>query len=228
MPTKIGVQGEKMNIKSNVLKHYLSNVLFINGTAYAGKSTMCKLLAEKYNLVHCEENYNSDVIFKVINQVDQPNLSYFHTKKSWEEYLTRTPDQYESWINGNNSELEGFEVLELIRLSQDRKVIVDTNIPIEKLVEIANYHQIAIMLTDPAISSKRFFEREDKEKKFLLEQINNCENSNDVYNNFVSAISQVNRNQYDQFINSGMFVIERKENCQQETLDILANHFGLA
>jgi len=45
---------------------------------------------------------------------------------------------------------------------------------------------------------------------------------------YFSAISQVNRNQYDQFINSGMFVIERKENCQQETLDILANHFGLA
>ncbi len=216
-----------MNIKSNILKHFLSNVLFINGTAYAGKSTTCKRLAEKYNLIHCEENYNSDVIFKVINEIDQPNLSFFHTKKSWEEYLTRTPDVYEKWIDGNNKELEGFEVLELIRISQHQKVIVDTNIPIESLKEIANYNQIAIMLTDPEESSRRFFDREDKEKKFLLEEIGKCKNPTEVYDNFISAIAQVNRNQYNQFKNSGMFIVERKENAQEETLERLAKHFGL-
>lgn len=31
---------------------------FINGTAYAGKSTMCKMLAGEYGMVHCEERYN--------------------------------------------------------------------------------------------------------------------------------------------------------------------------
>lgn len=31
------------------------NVYFINGTAYAGKSTMVKMLAEKYNGIACEE-----------------------------------------------------------------------------------------------------------------------------------------------------------------------------
>lgn len=216
-----------MNIKSNILKHYLSNVLFINGTAYAGKSTMCKLLSQKYNLLHCEENYNSDIIFKVINEIDQPNLSYFHIKKSWKEFLTRTPDEYEKWIDGNNEELEGFEVLELIRISQHQKVIVDTNIPLEKLKEIADYHQIAIMLTDPEDSAKRFFDRDDTEKKFLLEQIKNCDNPTVVYENFISAVSQVNRNQFNQFKNSGMFVIERKENCQEETLEILGKHFRL-
>ena len=35
-----------MEIQNNVLKHYLRNCYFINGTAYAGKSTMCKMLAE--------------------------------------------------------------------------------------------------------------------------------------------------------------------------------------
>lgn len=32
------------------------NIFFINGTAYAGKSTMVKRLAEKYNGIACEEN----------------------------------------------------------------------------------------------------------------------------------------------------------------------------
>lgn len=35
-----------MEIADNILKHYLRNCYFINGTAYAGKSTMCALLAE--------------------------------------------------------------------------------------------------------------------------------------------------------------------------------------
>lgn len=32
------------------------NVYFINGTAYAGKSTMIKRLAAKYHGIACEEN----------------------------------------------------------------------------------------------------------------------------------------------------------------------------
>ena len=34
------------------------NAYFINGTAYAGKSTMVKLLAYKYDGIACEENYH--------------------------------------------------------------------------------------------------------------------------------------------------------------------------
>ncbi|MEE3394115.1 MAG: hypothetical protein VZR23_10735 [Lachnospiraceae bacterium] len=36
----------------------LSNAYFIIGTAYAGKSTMTRLLAEKYDCILCEENYH--------------------------------------------------------------------------------------------------------------------------------------------------------------------------
>ncbi len=50
-----------MNIENNILKYYLRNVYFITGTAYAGKSTAVKMLAEKYNMVFCGENYHSAV-----------------------------------------------------------------------------------------------------------------------------------------------------------------------
>ena len=36
-----------MKIENNILKYYLRDVYFITGTAYAGKSTMVKMLAEK-------------------------------------------------------------------------------------------------------------------------------------------------------------------------------------
>lgn len=47
-----------MKIDDNIIKYYLRNVMFITGTAYAGKSTMVAMLAEKYGLVQCGENYH--------------------------------------------------------------------------------------------------------------------------------------------------------------------------
>lgn len=38
---------ERIGIAGNILKALFKNVYFINGTAYAGKSTMVKLLSEK-------------------------------------------------------------------------------------------------------------------------------------------------------------------------------------
>lgn len=218
-----------MEINENILKHYLSNCYFVTGTAYAGKSTVCKALAEKYNLYHCEENYNSDTIFSVIDVKNQPNLSCFNTMKDWEEFLNRTPKEYEDWILGNNDELIGFEISELISLSKNQKVIVDTNIPIKVIEKITDARHVAIMLSPPEISSSRFFDRGDPEKQFLLEQINLCDNSSGVYNNFLAGIELVNKNEYDKYIKSSFFTINRGFDewvSEEETLEILGNHFG--
>ena len=49
----------KISISDNIIKHYLKNVYFINGHSCAGKSTMVKMLAERYDMVFCGENYQS-------------------------------------------------------------------------------------------------------------------------------------------------------------------------
>lgn len=65
-----------MHIDNSIIKHYLKNVMFINGTAYAGKSTMVKMLAEKYDLIHCGENY-ACVPEGLVTPERCPNLGYF-------------------------------------------------------------------------------------------------------------------------------------------------------
>jgi len=65
-----------MEISNRLLKHYLKNVYFINGTAYAGKSTMVKMLSEKYGLIHCGENYDC-VPEGIITRETHPNMTYF-------------------------------------------------------------------------------------------------------------------------------------------------------
>ena len=47
-----------MDIPYNILKYYLRNVYFITGTAYAGKSTMERMLAEKQ--IELEENEDAE------------------------------------------------------------------------------------------------------------------------------------------------------------------------
>jgi len=219
-----------MNIKENIIKHYLSNCYFITGTAYAGKSTVCKALAKKYGLYHCEENYNSQTIFEVITLEDQPNLSYFKTMPSWQDFVKRSPQDYEKWVVGNNEELVGFEIMELVHLSRDQKVIVDTNLPLEVLEKIADKDRLVLMLSPPEISSSRFFQREDPEKKFLLEQIRACEDPEGVYKSFLAGIERVNSKAYEVFNQSDYFTIKRGYDdwaSEEETLAVIAKHFDL-
>lgn len=220
-----------MNIKNNIIKYYLKNCFFINGTAYAGKSTMCRMLAEKYDLILCGENYALDRLLQIITPEDQPNLSYFNTMKDWQEFITRTPDEYLAWILGNSRETADFEIAELIRLSGDKKVIVDTNIPLEILKQITDYNQVAIMLSPQALSVDMFFEREDEEKQFLLSQIRRTSNPEKAMQNFRNCLAKFNSQEiYDEWLNSGFFTIVREvseRDTRFEIMDTLAKHFGL-
>ena len=220
-----------MEIENNIIKHYLKNCYFINGTAYAGKSTMCKMLAERFDMLHCEENYNHDTILTIASPDIQPNLCYMKTKPSWEHFVSRTPEQYEAWVDGNSRELPAFEIAELIRLSSDRKVIVDTNIPCDVLWQISDYDHVAIMLSSERMSVDKFFERDDEEKQFLLSIIKACPDPDATLENFKKCIARVNsQKRYERFEKSGFFTLTRqdeKTDTKEQTLKALAKHFKL-
>ena len=220
-----------MNISNNILRHYLKNCYFINGTAFAGKSTMCALLAQRYGMIHCEENYNMDMILSVVTAREQPNLDYFNTKPSWQHYVSRTPEEFERWYQGTSREVTGFEIAELIRRSAHQKVIVDTNIPFDVLHEISDAHHVAILLSPPSMATERFFDRSDPEKQFLLSVIHQCPNPEETLANFRACIARVNsRAAYESFANSGFFTLVRNDDgtdTREQMLEALAKHFGL-
>lgn len=220
-----------MKIENNILKHYLKNVYFITGTAYAGKSTMVKMLSEKYDMIFCGENYHSEVSDIVADPVIQPDLCYMKTIKDWKEFVTRTPEEYERWIFGVGREAAEFEVAELIAISRDKKVIVDTNIPIDVLREISDYNHVVVMLSPQSMSVERFFDRSDPEKQFLLSVIDSCEDSEAVMKNYKEGLARINsKERYDECANSGFYTIVREDNgkdTRQEVCEKIAKHFGL-
>ncbi|MCL2427554.1 MAG: hypothetical protein FWD05_14615 [Oscillospiraceae bacterium] len=219
-----------MEINNNILKHYLNNVMFINGTAYSGKSTMVKMLADKYGLVHCGENYDC-VPKNLISPKTHPNLCYFQTMKDWQEFINRAPQEYNEWILSTQRELIEFEIMHLIIVSQAQKTIVDTNIPLDILREIADYNQVAIMLSPQSMSVEHFFDRDDSDKHFLKEQIMKADDPDKTMKNFLACMAKVNSKEvYDEFANSGFFTIVREDtetDTRAETLEILVKHFGL-
>lgn len=220
-----------MEIADNILKYYLRNVYFITGTAYAGKSTMVRMLAERYNMVQCGENYHMAVSDRVAEPAIQPNLCYMRTMSGWEEFVKRPPEEYARWIRGGSEEVVGFEVAQLIALGQDRRVIVDTNIPLDMLHRISDERHVAVMLSPQSMSVERFFDRSDPEKQFLLRVIEGCEHPDEVMANFREGIRLVNSPEvYREYANSGFFTLVRHEgdgDTHEQTLRKLAEHFAL-
>lgn len=218
-----------MKIENNILKHYLQNVYFITGTAYAGKSTMVKMLSEKYDMICCGENFHSVVSDIVATPDVQPDLCYMKNLTDWKDFVTRTPEEYERWIFSTAREAAEFEVAELLSIAKNKKVIVDTNIPIDILKEISEYHHVAVMLSPQSMSVERFFDRSDPEKQFLLGVIESCDNSKTVMENYKKGLALINSQQhYDEYANSGFFTLVREDDgkdTREVVCELLAKHF---
>lgn len=220
-----------MIIENNILKHYLKNVYFITGTAYAGKSTTVRMLAERYDMILCGENYHSKVSDIVAAPDVQPDICYLKSLVDWKDFVLRTPEEYERWMFSVGKEAAEFEVAELISISSDKKVIVDTNIPLDVLREISDYHRVAVMLSPQAMSVERFFDRSDPEKRFILNVIESCENPEEVMKNYRRGLELINsQKHYDEFAGSGFFTVVRQDtekDTREEVCDAVAKHFGL-
>ena len=221
----------KIQISTNIVRHYLENVYFINGHSYAGKSTMVKMLAEKYGMIHCGENYNDAFPREKLSRWAQPGLSYFDTMSSWQEWLSMTPEEHWRWTEQVADECVEIEIMELCRLaSSGKKVIADTNIPPEILREISDYNRVAILLCDPPdITVQKFFERDDADKKFMLEQIKLCPDPDTAYENFKAWLSYRPPVERD-WAHMGFYTYTRSDfvsDTREEMLLALARHFGL-
>ncbi|MBR4461686.1 MAG: NUDIX hydrolase [Erysipelotrichaceae bacterium] len=210
-------------------KKRFENVYFINGTAYAGKSTMVKLLAEKHHGIACEENYH-DALLEELDKEEFPCLCYTKDLEDWHDFIRRSPEEYKAWIDGVSKECEILELRILDELVKENQLIfVDTNISMETLKEIAEPDHVLIMVADPMISVNRFFERPDREKQFLYRLIMEEPDPEAAMENYRQGLMLINSQEnYDHLVHSGFRVIERdEERSIEETLSLVEDAFGL-
>ena len=206
------------------------NAYFITGMAYAGKSTMVKLLAERHNGIACRENYHEELMDDRLDPEAFPCLCYTRDLQDWHHFIRRTPDEYEAWVDGAAAECEKLELQILDRLTEQGKpVFVDTNISLETLAQMTDRQHVLIMLADPEISVRRFFERPDKEKQFLYQLMLEEAEPEKALANFRECLKRINsQERYDRFLHSGFPVILRDENRSvEQTLAMAEEVFGL-
>ena len=87
----------------------LSNVYFVIGTSYAGKSTIVKNLAKKHNGIALEENYHDEKLPE-LDSKEFPNLTYTRDLQDWRDFIRRTPDEYLTWVKNVKKECETVEL----------------------------------------------------------------------------------------------------------------------
>ncbi len=218
-----------IEIQSNIIRSLLRNVYFINGTAYAGKSTMVKLLAEKYDGICCGENYHM-ALLDCADPEYQPNLCYFQTMSGWQEFIGRTPEEYSAWIIGCGREAAQLEIIKLLQLfPQGKRIFADTNIPLDILREITDYHHVAIMLSPQSMSVERFFDRSDSEKQFIFQKLLEASEPQAAMDNYRNCLAKINSPEiYKMFQESGYFTYVRKEDSTiEDAVEKLERHFLL-
>lgn len=208
---------------------FFKNAYFVIGNAYAGKSTLVKELARAHSGIACEENYHNSYPGK-LDPKEFPGLTYTRDLQDWHEFIRRSPQEYKDWMDETGKECEKLELRMLPEICRRGKpVFVDTNISPETLRQIAPFHHVIVLLADPPLSVRRFFERPDPEKQFLFRLILEEEDPEKAMENYRQGLMLIHSQEsYDHLLHSGFHVILRDENRSIEQTRVLAeNFFGL-
>jgi len=221
-----------MNIANNILKHSLQNVYFLAGTPLAGKTTMAKILTEKHGFAYFSEDWYTDS-FKLFQSLCTEKYQPYSSRKNettdWEAHFGKTFDEFmkdDSGSKGNDEYIE-FAIIELIKMSQKQKVITDIVIPIPLVAEIADYSQIACLMTKPELITCENYGSRDSHKAFLdcLKSLKEPEKKIAVQDELFRVRAEQT---YDEVKQHNLFSIVRtEESTIENTLLLLEKHFNL-
>jgi len=217
-----------MNIAKNILKHSLQNVYFLAGTPLAGKTTMARALADKHDLIYFSEDWDTDSfkVFKSLcDEMYQPYSVRNEKITDWETYFGRSLEEFLADESGN--EYIEFAIIELIKLSQVRKVITDIVIPIPLVAEISDYNRIACLMASPELITCENYGSRDSHKAFLvcLKALKESEKKIAVQDELFRIRAEQT---YEEVRQRKLFTIVRtEESTIENTLQLLEQHFRL-
>lgn len=221
-----------MNIAENILKHNLQNVYFLVGTPLAGKTTMAEILAEKHDLIYFSEDWYTDSFKRFRELCDekyQPYSSKKETTVDWEAHFGKSLEEFladDSASKGNKECIE-FALIELIKLSQEQKVITDVLIPIPLVTEISDHSRIACLLASPELITCENYGKRDSHKAFLdcLNALKEPEKKIAVQDELFRLRAELT---YEEARQRQLFTIVRtEESAIEDTRQKLEEHFLL-
>ncbi|MDD2362932.1 MAG: hypothetical protein PHV32_04655 [Eubacteriales bacterium] len=222
-----------MNIANNILKHSLKNVYFLSGTACGGKTTAAKELSKKYGFIHFNDNWHEDnfqVWLSICDEKYQKRATKRNAVTDWEAYFGRSVEEFlaEKAGRGEYEEYIEYAVIELIKLSQNNKVVADICFPFGLLTEISDYSRIACLLASPELVTCENYGKREDHREFLecLLSLNEPDKKIAVQD----ELFRINVEEtYKDVHEYGLFhIVRNNESTVEGTLKQLENHFNLA
>ena len=206
-------------------KQQFKNVYFITGTATGGKTTMSKLLAEKYGFVRYDVDEEFDRHKQLSNPKEQPNMN--KNFKNADEFFMREKDEYVAWLKNNSKEQLEFVLEDLAKLSKKQKIVCDLHLTVKEAEQIANVNQIVFLIRENNNNIIDDYCNRKSHEGFNM-FINSATNPKLAKQNCNQVLKIINDERCDNIKNSKFFYIERNSHSTIEnTLKQIENHFGL-
>lgn len=213
-----------MNISNNIIKHHLSHVYWVLGTACAGKSTTTKYLSKKHNMTRYDSDSKYDYFKSISNCVDQPEMNRIFN--DWEEYFNRSPIDYAKWLNDSINEQFDMMVIDLLMMPKDKPIIVDGQSFDNTVTLISDYSHIIYLTSDVDLAIGQFMNRDDKND--LYDLIMSLPNPELKLRNVYETLRISHENEYNRIIKSGMkYIIRENETKVEHLAKLIEEHFKL-
>lgn len=213
-----------MIFQDNVMKEYLKNVYFITGTPCGGKTTLSHALAQKYGFELFDIDERFEEHKKISDPLFQPamNTSF----KSADEFFGRTVEEYKNWLLKNTREQLEFVLLDLIRLSGNKRVLCDCHLTVAQAFAFSEPARVAFLIKDPSNLVDEYGNRPDHQGFFqYLNSATDIEKAKQTVN---TTLYELNADRIEEIKRSPFFWIERTtDSTVEDTVASVEKHFGL-
>lgn len=213
-----------MIFQDNIIKQYLKNVYFIAGTPCGGKTTVSRSLAKKYGIMVYDIDERFDEHQAMSDPVSQPAMN--RNFRDADEFFGRSVEEYKAWLLKNTREQLDFVLLDLMRLSQNQKVLCDCHLTLEQAATVTDPSHIAFMIKKPVNLVEEYCNRPDHQGfSNFIHSATDFEAAKKTCN---ETLMSLNEKYYEDVKASGYFFVDRGDGLSvEETVALTAKHFGL-
>ncbi len=213
-----------MIFQDNVIKNFLQNVYFVTGTPCGGKTTISRELAKRHNLLVYDIDEKFEEHQKASDAMFQPSMNKVF--KDADEFFGRTVEEYKKWLLDNTREQLDFVLLDLIRLSQNQKVVCDCHLTMEQAQMITEPSRVAFLIKEPHNLVDEYCDRPDHQGfSNFIHSASDLEKAKETCN---ATLQSLNEKSYKDIKNSNFFWLERTpESTVEDRVAQVEKHFGL-
>ena len=212
-----------MIFQDNIIKQYLKNVYFITGTPCGGKTTVSRALGKKYGIPVYDIDERFEEHQRMSDPVSQPAMN--KQFKDADEFFGRSVEEYRAWLLQNTREQLDFVLLDLIRLSQNGKILCDCHLRLDQAALFTDPARVAFMIKKPENLVEEYCNRSDHQGfSNFIHSATDYEKAKETCN---ETLLSLNEKFYEDVKASEYFWLER-DNARSvdETVALVAKHFG--